>query len=373
MFPKWNEGGIFMAKLGRGIYYRKNDNRYMGKCRAGRDENNKIIYAYVYDKSLKIVTEKLEAKRLAVSHQRNVRVHKDGSVREWLLWYVFNLRNVKQSTVTTYYAQATNHIIPILGELKLCSLTTEQVQDFINALMNKGISAVTIKNIYGFLRMVIEKAEKKNMLFANPCKDIRLPALAPRQTIPLTQKQQYMLEKSNDIAVIIPLFTGIRLGELCALRIENVDLKAGVIRIDSTMQRVRAFDKDNKTELVITPPKSKNSARIIPLPECLIELLKRHIKANKGYLLTNSGDYMIPRTLQNHFKRLLKACGLADTNFHSLRHTFATRCLENNMDIKTLSEVLGHANASVTMNIYCHSCDEHKRNCMNKLTFMKAS
>jgi len=362
-----------MAKLGRGIYYRKNDSRYMGKCRAGRDENNKIIYAYVYDKSLEVVTEKLEAKRLEVSHQRNVLVHKDGSLKAWLLWYIFSLKNVKRSTVTTYYAQAVNHIIPILGDIKLCRLTTEQIQDFIKMLMNKGLSAVTVKNIYGLLRMIIEKAERKNMLFVNPCKDIWLPAITPKLTVPFTQKQQAILEKSDDIAVIMPLFIGIRLGELCALRIENIDLKAGFIRIGRTMQRVSVFGGDKKTEIVITPPKSKNSARVIPIPKCLIEILERHIKADKGYLLTNSENYVIPRTLQNHFKRLLKNCGLENTNFHSLRHTFATRCLENNMDIKTLSEVLGHANASVTMNIYCHCCDEHKRNCMDKLTFMKAS
>jgi len=360
-----------MSKLGRGIYYRKIDNRYVGKCRAGRTEDNKIIYAYVYDKIYSEVERKLEAKRLEVASMRSLKVYKDGSIREWISLFVSNCKGVKQSTITTYYAQSENHIIPCLGNLKVCSLTTMQVQDFIQSLMNKGLSPVTIKNIYGLLRMVMTKAEYKNMLHVNPCKDIELPEFVTKQTNPLTREEQAMLEKTNDIAAILSLFTGIRLGELCSLRIENVDLEKGTLRIDSTIQRVRVFEHGSirKTRLIITAPKSKKSVRVIPLPSCVAKLLNKHITAKKGFLLTNNETPVKPRTLQNRFKRLLEMCKLADTNFHSLRHTFATRCLENNMDIKTLSEVLGHANAAITMKVYCHSCDEHKRECMERLTF----
>ena len=365
-----------MAKLGRGIYYRTIDNRYMGKCHAGRDENNSIIYAYVYANSYNEVCKKLEAKRIEVAHQRNIRVYKDGSLGEWIFHYISTLRGskVKQSTIATYYAQSTNHIMPVLGHLKLCSLTTEQVQNFVETLINKELSPATIKNIYGLFRMVMTKAEYKNMLHVNPCtKDVCLPPLAPKQSIPLTREQQFILEKTNDISVILSLFTGIRLGELCALRIENVNLEKGTIYIDSTVQRVNTFKQDRKTGIMITTPKSKNSVRVIPLPNCLIKLLERHIKADSGYFLTNSEKIVEPRTLQNRFKRLLSECGMPVVNFHLLRHTFATRCLESGMDIKTLSEVLGHANASITMNIYCHSCYEHKKACMEKLEFIKVA
>jgi len=363
-----------MAKLGRGIYYRKIDRRYVGKCHAGRDEKNRIIYAYVYSKSYREVAEKLEAKRLEVAHRRNVRVYKDGTLREWLLHSIFNFTsgNKKQSTATTYHTQAENHIIPVLGNISLCSLTTKQVQGFVETLINKGLSPVTIKNIYGLLRKIMLKAEYKNMLHVNPCgREIKLPEIRKKQAVPLRREQQAILEKTEDIAVILPLFTGIRLGELCALRIENVDIENGAILIDSTMQRVRTFESTQKTKVITTAPKSKSSVRIIPLPTCVIRLLERHIKAKTGYLLTNSEKFINPRTMQNHFKELLRSCGLLPTNFHSLRHTFATRCLEFGMDIKTLSEVLGHANASVTMNTYCHSCYEHKKECMEKLHFMR--
>ena len=364
-----------MSKLGRGIYYRKIDKRYVGKCRAGRTDDNKIIYAYVYDKNYSEVERKLEAKRLEVADMRNVKVYKDGSIKEWMLHFIFCYVRAKQSTVATYHAQAVNHVVPCLGHLKVCSLTTEQVRDFIQTLINKGLSPVTIKNIYGLLRVTMTKAEYKNMLHVNPCKDIILPEIVAKEINPLSRKEQAILEKTNDIAVILALFTGIRLGELCAFRIENINFEKGTMRVDNTIQRVKSFEYNtaSKTKLIITSPKSKTSARVIPLPSCVIKLLAQHITAKKGFLLTNSETPVKPRTLQNRFKKLLEICGLGDTNFHALRHTFATRCLENNMDIKTLSEVLGHANASVTMNIYCHSCDEHKRECMERLTFSRVA
>ena len=362
-----------MSKLSRGIYYRKKEKRYVGKCHAGRGEDNQIIYAYVYARSYGEVERKLEAKRLEVASMQNVRVHKDGSIKEWILQFVLSRVKVKQSTVTTYYAQAENHIIPLLGDIKVCRLTTEQVQGFVQTLIDKGLSAVTIKNIYGLLRMVMTKAEHKNMLHINPCKNIWLPAIEAKQTNPLTREEQAILEKTNDIAAILALFTGIRLGELCALRIENINLAKGTMRIDSTMQRVKFFEHGKKTKVIITVPKSKKSVRAIPLPSCVVGLLAQHITAKSGFLLTNCETPVKPRTLQNRFKCLLEKCSLAYTNFHALRHTFATRCLENNMDIKTLSEVLGHANASITMNIYCHSCDEHKRECMERLTLSRVA
>ena len=366
-----------MAKLGRGIYYRKREGRYVGKCHAGRREDGSMIYAYVYGRSLAVVTEKLEAKRFEVAGQRNMRVYKGGSLSDWLIHFVLALvgSDVKQSTISTYYRQAEKHILPVLGHIKLCELTTANVQEFVEALRNKGLSPVTIKNIYGLLRMAVTRAENKNMLIVNPCRDIKLPELICKEIKPFTLEQQAILEATNDITVILPLFTGIRLGELAALRIENVDLKKGVIRIESTLQRVDNLENKGlrKTKIITTAPKSKKSVRTIPLPTCVTALLKQHIKADRGYLLTNSDNYVMPRTIQNRYKGLIQKCGLEHRKFHTLRHTFATRCLEKNIDIKTLSEVLGHANAAVTMNIYCHSCDEHKRACMERLTFVNAA
>jgi len=254
-------------------------------------------------------------------------------------------------------------------------LTTTHIQEFVEALINRGLSPVTIKNIYGLLRMAVTKAEDRNMLPVNPCRNIKLPEIVRKEIKPFTMQQQAILEATNDIAIILPLFTGIRLGELSALRIENVDLEKGSIHIESTLQRVNSFEDKSakKTKIITTIPKSKKSVRTIPLPPCVTELLKQHIKADRGYLLTNSDTYVIPRTIQNRYKNLLQKCGIEHTKFHTLRHTFATRCLEKNVDIKTLSEVLGHANAAITMNIYCHSCDEHKRACMERLTFVSAA
>ena len=365
-----------MAKLGRGIYYRKKEKRYVGKCPAGRNSNDKIIYAYVYSKSYKEVLKKLEAKRNEVTALKNIKIYGDGSLEQWVLHFIksYVSGNVKHSTVASYNVKIENHIIPALGKIKLAYLTFEQIQNFIFILAKKGISPVTIKSIYGILRMAIKKAADEKLLPENPCCNIVLPEITAKQTDPFTKKQQALLEKSEEISVILSLYTGIRLGEICALKIEDVNLQNGTLRIESTMQRIKLSDNcHKKTKVIITTPKSKKSARVIPMPPCIITLLKKHIKAQKGFLLTNSEKFIEPRTLQNHFKKLLKKCEIEsakNTNFHTLRHTFATRCLESGMDIKTLSEILGHSNASVTLNIYCHSCNDHKKECMSKLEFI---
>ena len=365
-----------MAKLGRGIYYRKKEKRYVGKCPAGRTAGNKIIYAYVYSKSYKEVLRKLEAKRAEVSSLKNMKIYGDGSLEQWMLHFMKACVSgkVKYSTIAAYNTKIKNHIIPALGKIKVAALTKEQVQDFILMLSKKGISPVTIKSIYGILRMAVKKAIPEKLLPENPCRNITLPEITAKKTEPFTKRQQALLEKSKETGVILSLYTGMRLGEICALRIENVNLQNGTLRVESTMQRVKSNDNSiKKTMVIITTPKSKKSERVIPLPPCVITLLKKHIKAKKGFLLTNSEKFIEPRTLQNRFKKLLKSCGIENagsTNFHALRHTFATRCLESGMDIKTLSEILGHGNASFTMNIYCHSCNDHKKECMSRLEFI---
>lgn len=171
--------------------------------------------------------------------------------------------------------------------------------------------------------------------------------------------------------VMLSLYTGIRIGELCALQWDNLCLPSATLKVRKTMQRIQ--DKNvgatSKTRVIITEPKSQCSIRDIPLPVFILELARRFESSPKTFVL--SGDksrYVEPRTMQNRFKKYIRDSGIADANFHTTRHTFATRCVEVGFDIKTLSEILGHANVNITLNRYVHSSFDLKCSNMSKLS-----
>lgn len=165
--------------------------------------------------------------------------------------------------------------------------------------------------------------------------------------------------------------TGIRIGELCALRWENIDIENKVLSVNKTLIRIQNTNTliASKTKVIISAPKSKCSIRKIPLPDCIIPLLKAFAQKGDTFFLTGETERFVePRTMQNRFKKYVSACNITDANFHALRHTFATRCIELGFEIKSLSEILGHANVNITLNRYVHSSFELKTLNMNRLS-----
>jgi len=172
------------------------------------------------------------------------------------------------------------------------------------------------------------------------------------------------------LGVFICLYTGIRIGELCALQWRNVSLNENTIKIEQTMQRLQSEDLNaiQKTRIIVTEPKSYAALRTIPLPEFVIDVIKPFAGSPTSYVLSGECKTIIePRTMQNRFKGYLEEGKIEDANFHSLRHTFATRCIEAGFDIKTLSEILGHSSVKITLDKYVHSSLQLKRNNMEKL------
>ena len=196
----------------------------------------------------------------------------------------------------------------------------------------------------------------------------------------LTEYEQSRLIKTlltdtdrQKLGILICLFTGIRIGELCALKWENILLADRILRIDKTMQRIQYAESNTptKTHIIITEPKSESANRTIPLQNSLVCILKRFIAKPNCYVLSGSSKCFIePRTMQNKFKIYLSESNIEDANFHSLRHTFATRCIELGFDVKTLSEILGHSSVKTTLDRYVHSSMELKRNNMEKLDLL---
>ena len=207
----------------------------------------------------------------------------------------------------------------------------------------------------------------------------RLQVKAPEKPLEIisyeeqNRLEEYLLEKNTkkSIGIMISLYMGLRIGEICALRWENINLEEEIVRVRYTMQRIQNFlpEAKSKTDVMITRPKSDSSVRDIPIPAFLMFFLKAHRAADKkAFFLTGESDVFIePRTYQYFFKKVLKEAGVSEINYHMLRHTFATRCVERGFDTKSLSAILGHSTVNLTLNRYVHTSMEMKKKNMTKL------
>ena len=166
------------------------------------------------------------------------------------------------------------------------------------------------------------------------------------------------------------MYSGLRIGELCALKWSDIDFENGIVRVSKALQRVPDKLGKGKTKIAITSPKSKTSVRDIPVPFFILDLLEQEKRSGEFYVLSRTSKPMEPRTMQNRFKAILKNCGIRNANFHLLRHTYATVCIESGFDAKTVSELLGHSNVNITLNRYVHSSMETKRRCVDRLNLV---
>lgn len=365
-----------MARTGENIYKRK-DGRWEGRYIKGRRSNGKPVYGYVYARKYHVCREKLAQARSQHIHLRVIKMCGAGKVSDFMAYWLYDIMqpHVKASTFSNYAAILKKWIAPHLGNKMLCQVGKEDIQHFIGILSGHGLSAGTVRNIFRVLSAAMKKAKEYGYIHENPCEGTRLPEPDKKEVRLLTVQEQKQLEKAaeedkNGFAILLAVYTGMRVGELCALTWEDVDLNNGIIHIYRTVRRIQCFASDSKTKtmLVTGSAKSSKSIRDIPLPTCILELFKEHQKKATGkYVFDYHGHPLEPRTLQYRFKALLKKAGLLDINFHALRHMFATRCMELCFDVKTLSEILGHTSAKMTLDRYGHSQLAHKQAAMKTL------
>ena len=252
-------------------------------------------------------------------------------------------------------------------------MSQDIIQDFVDDLTLK-LAPKTVRSVFSVLRLGLESAYEKRLV-NDVYSRVKLPKVKKKEVKVFTHKEQEKIEQfiehsdnPNDIGILVSLYTGLRIGELCALDKKYIDLNREMLSVRHTLYRVKNKEKgSNKTVLVITTPKSESSVRDIPLPQFLIAKLKAYQADGSGFLINRNGKFIEPNVYSRRYKEILKILDIPYRKYHSTRHTFATRALEIGIDIKTLSELLGHSSPTVTLNLYSHSLPEHKRKEMNRL------
>ena len=374
-----------MPKKGENIYKRK-DGRWEGRYIKGHSDTNRTQYGYIYAYTYKEVKEKLIlAKRNKDDKYSDDKNRINLQYDYWLeLWLKNKKPFVKESTYIRYKNIIDNHIKPTLGRSVISEIDTVCIQRFISDKSTNGkkdgSGGLSSKSLYDILLVIKEtlayieefhpkanRIDYKKITIKKTYHEMRV--LSPTEekdlnSVLLKQTDRYKL------GVLICLYTGIRIGELCALRWKNISLTEQTIKIESTLQRLQIDEKDNdcKTKIYISEPKTFSSLRTIPFPLFLLPILRTFQDLPESFILSGSDRVVIePRTMQNRFKKYLELGGIRDANFHSLRHTFATRCIESGFDLKSLSEILGHSSVKTTLDKYVHSTMKQKKSNMEKI------
>ena len=374
-----------MARTGENIYKRK-DGRWEARYISSYNADGKAKYTYLYARTYAEVKTKLIRNQNLVETKLESEKNNNGEKYEfWLFgWLRSKKIGIKDSTYIRYKNVIEKHINPELGKYPINKISTPLMENFVSNKLNSGrldgkggLSPKTMSDMLTIIKESFKYAQTAGVITICRFDGINFKRNSQEMRVLSIFEQQQLLSilfenfDRYKLGVFICLYTGIRIGELCALQWKNISFNEKTIVIENTMQRLQNDDPNSifKTRIIITEPKSKASLRTIPLPDFVLKVIKPFVAAPNAYVLSGKCKSIIePRTMQNRFKTYLKKGNIDDANFHSLRHTFATRCIEAGFDVKTLSEILGHSSVKITLDRYVHSSMELKRSNMEKLT-----
>lgn len=360
-----------MARRGENIYKRK-DGRWEGRYKNGFKPDGKTKYSSVYGRSYSEVRSVLIQKKQDANTGKTRCNHRFCEVV--CLWLNSIKNTVKESTYSNYIMKIEKHILPKFGEICYEKLTADLLNSFVSDRLAAGLSAKYVSDISVIIKSVCKFACRQYG-YANKAEFMVLPKQEKRSDKRMfTAQEQDSLNTwfaqnitPGNAGIMLSAATGIRIGELCALKWSDFDLEKSIFIVSKTMQRIKNYEAGG-TKVIITLPKSHTSVREIPIPEFMKSTLQQLKCGSDCFFLTGNRSFIEPRTMQYRFKSILKKLNLPQVNFHSLRHMFATRCVSLGADVKTLSEILGHSSVKITLDRYVHSSMERKQSCMKLLS-----
>jgi len=375
-----------MAKRGENIRKRK-DGRWEGRYPKGK-KDGKTVQGSVFGKTYQEAKEKLvraraaQSERLKTSGERKEEPLTDDFAKAAEEWLDSVKPTLKKSSFSKYRNVLDKHLLPEFGERKVVDITRDDVTVFSSRLLasggrnGKGLAPKTVAGVISVLKNVMDYIRHVKCVCVidfdglgvkQPVKQLRVFS-----TFEQDRLSAFLLESRNFIGlgILLCLYTGLRVGELCALTWGDISFQEKKLSVTKTMQRIQEPDGNgHKTSVIIERPKSDCSIRDIPLPDEILSILVDMRQPDGCFFLTGQENAFIePRTMENHFDRIMKSCEIKNATMHTCRHSFATRCVELGFDIKTLSEILGHASVAITMNRYVHPSMELKQASMNKLS-----
>ncbi len=355
---------------GEGNLRKRKDGRWEGRYTAGRDpETGKAIYKSVLGKTQAEAKAKLKQ---AIEEAKGLDAAKVGryTVGQWMeVWFEHYAKvKVRPSSHQTYRGYIDNHIKPSIGKIPLEKLTSLELQKLYKKLLeggrveriesrkqSKGLSAKTVRNIHQIISSAMKLAQEQKLIASNPAEGCALPRMGHQEmkTLPVEQLHSFLRE-AKDSGVFelyyLELATGLRRGELLGLKWEDIDLERGDLRVRRQIARING-------EVVEAPLKTKNAYRTLPLAEDTVSILleqKKKVAGNPWVFPSSTGGPISPDSVLHMLHRVLKRAGLPRIRFHDLRHTFATLALQNGVDVKTVSGMLGHFSAGFTLDTYAH-------------------
>ncbi len=361
-----------MSRRGENIYKRR-DGRYEARFIVGRKENGKARYKSIYARTYSEARRKKYEAMRTFEESRAAEESASGTVlavsEEWIK---DETRNWKESTLCRYKEKLRLYIIPEYGNRDISDITTDEVEAYLTRLQTEGlegrkpIGSSTVGLVITVFKDMVRYARKKGYKVKFVAEYIKVKRKKEPVAVLSEREEKTLVEylkkdtDETDIGVLTCLFTGMRVGELCALTYDDIDLDELVIHVNKTMQRLSVEDGDSKTVIRIDSPKSDCSKRAIPFSPKLADIIRPFYKPGAFFLTGDKEKFIEPRTMEGRFARILDKCGLDRVNFHTTRHTFATRCVEKGMDPKTLSELLGHSSVAITLDRYVHLTMSHK-------------
>lgn len=374
-----------MPRRGENIHKRK-DGRWEGRYIREYATDGRAKYGSVYGKTYAETKQKL----LEISRgmEGNSPVIKGETIRyrEVLLcWLEHRRMKIKEQSYVKYEQIIKKQILPDIGTIAVKQIEEAYINRFLLQKSNRGrldgkggLAPGYVRTIAFIMKSALDFAAKKGY-----CKalqgEVVLPQAKKGRLDILTLTEQFRLEQNasaensdKKLGILLSLYMGLRVGEVCGISWRDINFDDATLHIHHTVERISIRDAGAdhaKTKLVLTDVKSDASDRVLPIPSKLLQILKECRKGDTDFVLQGERHpYTDPRTLQYFFQRYLEHCHLRYVNYHVLRHTFATRCMESGMDIKSLSEILGHSNVNITLNTYVHSSLDHKRKQLETMT-----